>query len=139
MVLENRVVVSPMDQYCAVDGVPTDWHLVHLGSRAVGGAGLVYVEMTCVSPEGRITPAAPDCGTTRSATPSGASWTSATRTRRPSCACQIGHSGRKGSTQLGWEKMDHPLESNNWPIVSASPIPYLEGISQVLARFLVKR
>jgi anthraniloyl-CoA monooxygenase len=56
MVLENRVVVSPMDQYSAVDGVPGDWHFVHLGSRAVGGAGLVYVEMTCPSPEARISP-----------------------------------------------------------------------------------
>ena len=131
MVLENRVVVSPMDQYCAVDGVPTDWHLVHLGSRAVGGAGLVYVEMTCVSPEGRITPGCTGL------------WNDAQRdafrrivdfchaNSRAKLCLQIGHSGRKGSTQLGWEKMDHPLESNNWPIVSASPIPYLEGISQV--------
>jgi anthraniloyl-CoA monooxygenase len=131
MVLENRVVVSPMDQYCAVDGVPTDWHLVHLGARAVGGAGLVYVEMTCVSPEGRITPGCTGL------------WNDAQRDafRRIVDFChanskarlclQIGHSGRKGSTQLGWERMDHPLESGNWPVVSASAIPYLEGESQV--------
>ncbi len=131
MVLENRVVVSPMDQYCAVDGVPTDWHLVHLGSRAVGGAGLLYVEMTCVSPEGRITPGCTGL------------WNDAQRDafRRIADFChanskaklcmQIGHSGRKGSTQLGWERMDYPLEAGNWRVVSASAIPYLEGVSQV--------
>jgi anthraniloyl-CoA monooxygenase len=131
MVLENRVVVSPMDQYSAVEGVPTDWHFVHLGSRAIGGAGLVYVEMTCVSPEGRISPGCTGL------------WNEAQRDafRRIADFChahskaklcmQIGHSGRKGSTQLGWERMDWPLESGNWPLVSASPIPYLESVSQV--------
>jgi anthraniloyl-CoA monooxygenase len=133
MVVENRVVVSPMDQYSAVEGVPTDWHLVHLGSRAIGGAGLVYVEMTCVSPEGRITPGCTGL------------WNEAQRDafRRIVDFCrahskaklcmQIGHAGRKGSTQLGWERMDHPLEKGNWPVVSASPIPYYEGESQVPA------
>jgi anthraniloyl-CoA monooxygenase len=127
----NRVAVSAMDQYSAVEGVPGDWHLVHLGSRAIGGAGLVFVEMTCVSPEGRITPGCTGL------------WNEAQRDafRRITDFChahskarlclQIGHSGRKGSTQLGWEKMDHPLESGNWPVVSASAIPYFEGISQV--------
>ncbi|MDQ5847925.1 MAG: bifunctional salicylyl-CoA 5-hydroxylase/oxidoreductase, partial [Pseudomonadota bacterium] len=131
MVLENRVVVSPMDQYSAVDGVPGDWHLVHLGSRAIGGAGLVYVEMTCPSPEARISPG--DSGL----------WNEAQRdafkrivdfchaSSKAKLCMQLGHSGRKGSTQLGWERMDHPLESGNWPVVSASPIPYYEGISQV--------
>jgi anthraniloyl-CoA monooxygenase len=131
MVLENRVVVSPMDQYSAVDGVPTDWHFVHLGSRAIGGAGLVYVEMTCVSPEGRISPGCTGL------------WNEAQRDafRRIAEFChahskaklcmQIGHSGRKGSTQLGWERMDWPLESGNWPLMSASPLPYFEGASQV--------
>ena len=131
MTVENRVAVSAMDQYSALEGVPGDWHLVHLGSRAVGGAGLVFVEMTCVSPEGRITPGCTGL------------WNEAQRDafRRITDFChaqskaklclQIGHSGRKGSTQLGWEKMDHPLESGNWPLVSASPIPYLEGVSQV--------
>jgi anthraniloyl-CoA monooxygenase len=131
MVVENRVVVSPMDQYSAVDGVPGDWHFVHLGSRAVGGAGLVYVEMTCVSPEGRISPG--DTGL----------WNEAQRdafkrivdfchsNSRVKLCMQLGHSGRKGSTQLGWQRMDHPLESGNWPVVSASPLPYLEGVSQV--------
>ena len=131
MVVENRVVVSPMDQYSAVDGVPGDWHLVHLGGRAIGGAGLVYVEMTCVSPEARISPG--DTGL----------WNDAQRDAfgkivrfcklhsKAKLCMQIGHSGRKGSTQLGWERMDYPLESGNWPLVSASPIPYYEGISQV--------
>jgi len=131
MVVENRVVVSPMDQYSAVDGVPGEWHLVHLGSRAVGGAGLVYVEMTCVSPEARISPG--DTGL----------WNEAQRdafkrivqfckTHSKAKLCmQLGHSGRKGSTQLGWERMDYPLESGNWPLVSASPVPYYDGVSQV--------
>jgi anthraniloyl-CoA monooxygenase len=131
MVVENRVVVSPMDQYSAVDGVPGDWHFVHLGSRAVGGAGLVYVEMTCPSPEARISPG--DTGL----------WNETQRdafkrivqfckiNSKAKLCMQLGHSGRKGSTQLGWERMDHPLESGNWPVVSASPIPYYEGISQV--------
>jgi anthraniloyl-CoA monooxygenase len=131
MVVENRVVVSPMDQYSAVDGVPGDWHFVHLGSRAVGGAGLVYVEMTCPSPEARISPA--DTGL----------WNEAQRdafkrivdfchaSSKAKMCMQLGHSGRKGSTQLGWERMDYPLEGGNWPVVSASPIPYYEGVSQV--------
>jgi anthraniloyl-CoA monooxygenase len=131
MVVENRVVVSPMDQYSAIDGVPTDWHFVHLGSRAIGGAGLVYVEMTCVSPEARISPG--DTGL----------WNEAQRDAfkrivefckshsKAKLCMQLGHSGRKGSTQLGWQRMDHPLEGGNWPVVSASPLPYLEGVSQV--------
>jgi anthraniloyl-CoA monooxygenase len=131
MTVENRVAVSAMDQYSAVEGVPGDWHLVHLGSRAIGGAGLVFVEMTCVSPEGRITPGCTGL------------WNEAQRDafRRITDFChaqsraklclQIGHSGRKGSTQLGWEKMDHPLDEGNWPLVSASPLPYLKGISQI--------
>ena len=132
MVVENRVVVSPMDQYSAVDGVPGDWHFVHLGSRAVGGAGLVYVEMTCPSPEGaHLAGRHRACGTRRSATPSSASSISATRNSKAKLCMQLGHSGRKGSTQLGWERMDHPLERGNWPVVSASPIPYYEGVSQV--------
>jgi anthraniloyl-CoA monooxygenase len=131
MVLENRVVVSPMDQYSAVDGVPTEWHFVHLGSRAIGGAGLVYVEMTCTSADGRITPGCTGL------------WNEAQRdafkrivdfchaNSKAKLCMQIGHSGRKGSTQLGWERMDHPLDKDNWPLLSASPLPYLEGESQV--------
>ena len=131
MVLENRVVVSPMDQYSAVDGVPGEWHLVHLGSRAIGGAGLVYVEMTCPSPEARISPG--DTGlwneTQRDAFKRIVQFCK-THSKAKLCM-QLGHSGRKGSTQLGWQRMDHPLEEGNWPVVSASPIPYYEGVSQV--------
>src|SRR3970282_300985 len=131
MVVENRVVVSPMDQYSAIDGVPTDWHFVHLCSRAIGGAGLVYVEMTCPSPEARISAA--DTGlwneTQRDAFKRIVDFCHA-HSRAKLCM-QLGHSGRKGSTQLGWQRMDHPLEAGNWPVVSASPIPYEEGVSQV--------
>jgi anthraniloyl-CoA monooxygenase len=130
LVIENRVVVSPMDQYSAVDGVPGDWHFVHLGSRAIGGAGLLYVEMTCPSPEARISPG--DTGlwneTQRDAFKRIVDFCHASS--RAKLCMQLGHSGRKGSTQLGWERMDHPLEQGNWPVVSASPIPYYEGISQ---------
>jgi anthraniloyl-CoA monooxygenase len=131
LVVENRVVVSPMDQYSAVDGVPGEWHLVHLGSRAIGGAGLVYVEMTCPSPEARISPG--DTGlwneTQRDAFKRIVDFCHANS--RAKMCMQLGHSGRKGSTQLGWERMDHPLESGNWPVISASPIPYYDGVSQV--------
>ncbi len=124
MALDNRVVVSPMAQYSAVDGTPTDWHFVHLASRALGGAGLVYTEMTCPSPEARITPGC--TGMYRD------EHTDAWRrivdfvhqnTAAKICL-QLGHSGRKGSTQLGWERMDYPLPEGNWEIMSASPIPY---------------
>ena len=130
MELANRVVVSPMAQYCAVDGMPDDWHLVHYGHRALGGAGLVYTEMTCVSPEGRITPGCTGL------------WNTAQRDawqrivefvhgRSPAKFClQLGHSGRKGSTQVGWEDMDHPLPKGNWPLLAPSPLPYLQGVSQ---------
>ncbi len=120
MALKNRVVVSPMAQYKAIDGCPTDWHFVHYGERAKGGAGLVYTEMTCVSPEGRITP-----GCTGLYAPEHEeAWKRLTsfvhdETEAKIC-CQIGHSGRKGSTQLGWEEMDAPLSKGNWPLLSAS-------------------
>jgi anthraniloyl-CoA monooxygenase len=130
MELANRVVVSPMAQYCAVDGVPDDWHLVHYGHRALGGAGLLYTEMTCVSPEGRITPG---CTGLWNETQRDA-WrriVEFVHRNSPTKIClQLGHSGRKGSTQLGWEKMDHPLQSGNWPVVAPSPLPYYKGISQ---------
>ncbi|MEQ9258171.1 MAG: bifunctional salicylyl-CoA 5-hydroxylase/oxidoreductase [Roseovarius sp.] len=126
MALENRIVVSPMAQYKAVDGCPTDWHLVHLGERAKGGAGLVYTEMTCVSPEGRITPGCPGLY----APEHEAKWrqiVAFVHAETPAkICCQIGHSGRKGSTQLGWEEMDAALESGGWEVVSASPIPWSE-------------
>ena len=127
MALKNRVVVSPMAQYKAVDGTPTDWHLVHYGERAKGGAGLVYTEMTCVSPEGRITPGCPGLY----APEHEAAWTRIVdfvhaETDAKIC-CQIGHSGRKGSTNIGWEGMDKPLKAGNWPLLSASAIPWSEA------------
>ncbi|MFC7260366.1 bifunctional salicylyl-CoA 5-hydroxylase/oxidoreductase [Streptomyces lutosisoli] len=123
--LRNRVVVSPMDMYSAVDGVPGDFHLVHLGARALGGAGLVMTEMVCVSPEGRITPGCAGLYTPRQAE----SWrriTDFVHRQAPGTAIgiQLGHSGRKGSTKLMWEGIDEPLEDGNWPLVAASPIPY---------------
>jgi anthraniloyl-CoA monooxygenase len=131
LVIENRIVVSPMDQYSAVDGVPGDWHLVHLGSRAIGGAGLVYVEMTCPSPEARISPGDSGLWNEAQAAAFKRIVDFCHANSKAKLCMQLGHSGRKGSTQLGWERMDHPLESGNWPVVSASPIPYYEGISQV--------
>ncbi|WP_435988734.1 bifunctional salicylyl-CoA 5-hydroxylase/oxidoreductase [Sulfitobacter sp. SH24] len=127
MKLENRIVVSPMAQYKAVDGCPTDWHLIHYAERAKGGAGLVYTEMTCVSPQGRITPGCPGLY----APEHEAAWQRLTdfvhaETDAKIC-CQIGHSGRKGSTQVGWEEMDAPLKAGNWDIISASAIPWSEG------------
>ena len=127
MRLENRIVVSPMAQYRAVDGTPGDWHMVHYAERAKGGAGLVYTEMTCVSPNGRITP-----GCTGLYAPKHeAAWKRIndfihTETAAKTC-CQIGHSGRKGSTQVGWADADAPLVSGNWPLLSASAIPWQPG------------
>ena len=124
MHLKNRLVVSPMAQYKAVDGCPTDWHFVHYSERAKGGAGLVYTEMTCVSPEGRITPGCPGLY----APEHEAAWKKLvdfvhSQTEARLCM-QIGHAGRKGSTQLGWEEMDAPLKSGNWPLISASAIAW---------------
>ena len=124
MALANRVVVSPMAQYKAVDGCPTDWHLVHYAERAKGGAGLVYTEMTCVSDVGRITPGCPGLY----AEAHELAWRRLTdfvhRETHAKICCQIGHAGRKGSTRIGWEGMDQPLASGNWPLISASPIPW---------------
>ncbi|MEU8469183.1 bifunctional salicylyl-CoA 5-hydroxylase/oxidoreductase [Streptomyces sp. NPDC029006] len=125
LTLRNRVVVSPMDTYCATDGVPGDFHLVHLGARALGGAGLVMTEMACVSEEGRITPGCAGLYTGRQAE----GWRRVTdfvHTRAPGTAIgvQLGHSGRKGSTKRMWEGMDEPLPDGNWPLLAASPLPY---------------
>jgi anthraniloyl-CoA monooxygenase len=124
MTLKNRVVVSPMAQYKAVDGTPTDWHLVHYGERAKGGAGLVYVEMTCVSPEGRITPGCPGLYKPEHE----AAWKRIVdfvhaETDAKICA-QIGHAGAKGSTQVGWEEMDAPLREGNWELLAPSVVPW---------------
>ncbi|MGW0210594.1 bifunctional salicylyl-CoA 5-hydroxylase/oxidoreductase [Streptomyces sp. NPDC003233] len=128
LTLRNRVVVSPMDMYSATDGVPGDFHLVHLGARALGGAGLVMTEMVCVSEEGRITPGCAGLYTGRQAE----AWRRVTdfvHAQAPGTAIgvQLGHSGRKGSTKLMWEGMDEPLPRGNWPLVAASPLPYKPG------------
>ena len=124
MEVKNRVVVSPMAQYKAVDGCPTDWHLVHYGERAKGGAGLVYTEMTCVSETGRITPGCTGIYSSNHVD----AWKRITRFIHRETAAkvclQIGHSGRKGSTNLGWEGMDTPLANGNWDLVSASAVPW---------------
>ncbi|MET8078113.1 bifunctional salicylyl-CoA 5-hydroxylase/oxidoreductase [Streptomyces sp. NPDC005303] len=125
LTLRNRVVVSPMDMYSATDGVPGDFHLVHLGARALGGAGLVMTEMVCVSPEGRITPGCTGLYNGRQAE----AWkriTNFVHAQSPGTAIglQLGHSGRKGSTKLMWEGIDEPLPEGNWPLVAPSPIPY---------------
>jgi anthraniloyl-CoA monooxygenase len=125
--LPNRVIVSPMDMYSATDGVPGDFHLVHLGSKALGGAGLVMTEMVCVSPEGRITPGCTGMWNDEQRE----SWRAITdfvHTRTPAkIGLQIGHSGRKGSTKLMWEGMDSPLEESNWEVIGPSPLPYGQG------------
>ena len=128
--LRNRVVVSPMAQYSATDGVAGDYHLVHLGARAMGGAGLVFAEMTCVSAEGRITPGCTGLYTEaqRDAWARIANWIHANSDAK--FGMQLGHSGAKGSTKLMWDGIDRPLDDGNWPLISASPQQYLAGISQ---------
>jgi anthraniloyl-CoA monooxygenase len=120
----NRVVVSAMDMYSAVDGLVGDFHLVHLGSRALGGAGLVMTEMICVSPEGRITPGC--AGIYRAEHV--AAWKRIVDFAHGSAGCaigaQIGHSGRKGSTKLMWEGMDEPLVDGGWEVIGPSALPY---------------
>ncbi len=134
MLLRNRVVMSPMAQYSAdEDGNLTDWHLAHYCGAARGGMALMFVEMTCPSPEARITLGCPGM------------WTDAHEQQwkrivdfvhehtNTKIAMQLGHSGRKGSTQLGWENADHPIvnDDQNWPLQSASPLAWFEGESQV--------
>src|ERR687889_537266 len=129
--LANRVVVSPMDMYSSADGTPGDFHLVHLGSRAIGGAGLVMTEMICTSPEARITPG---CGGLWCEQHT-AAWKRIVdfvhAHSGAAIGAQIGHAGRKGSTCLLWEGDHLPLEEGNWPLVAPSPLPYFPGISQV--------
>ncbi len=122
--LTNRVIVSAMDMYSAIDGMPNDFHLVHTGSKALGGAGLVMTEMVCVSATGRITP-----GCTGMYAPEHVSgWRRIVDFVHERTAAriglQLGHSGRKGSTRLMWEGMDEPLPEANWDLVGPSPIPY---------------
>ncbi len=122
--LPNRIVVSPMAMYSAVDGMPNDFHLVHLGSRALGGAGLVFGEMTCVSPDARITPGCLGLWNDEQAE----AWKRLVdfiHTTSAKAGLQLGHSGRKGSTRVPWEGVDQPLEHGNWPVMSASPVTYV--------------
>jgi len=128
--LSNRVIVSPMDMYAAEDGLIGDFHLVHLGSKALGGAALVMTEMVCVSREGRITPG---CAGMYKPEHEAAFTRLADFVHEHTTAkvgIQLGHSGRKGSTRLMWEGMDEPLEAGNWDLIAPSPLPYLPS-SQV--------
>ncbi|PYQ86726.1 MAG: bifunctional salicylyl-CoA 5-hydroxylase/oxidoreductase [Acidobacteria bacterium] len=131
LVLPNRVVVSPMCQYVADDGTIGDWHLVHLGSRAMGGAGLVMAEMTDVSREARISPWCAGLYRPEHA----AAWKRIVefvhRETPAAIGVQLGHAGRKGATQRLWEGDNEPLAEGGWPLVSASPIPYFADRSSV--------
>lgn len=130
--LANRVVVSPMAQYSALeDGMPTDWHLVHLGARASGGAGLVMTEMTCVAPDARITPAC--TGLWHEAHRD--AWARIVRFAHEHTGAkvglQLGHAGAKGATKKMWEGVDEPLPEGAWPLIAASETRYLADVSQV--------
>jgi anthraniloyl-CoA monooxygenase len=131
VILKNRIVVSPMAQYSAVDGVPGDYHMVHLGARALGGAALVMAEMTCVSADARITPACPGMYAPEHT----AAWkrivdfVHAQSDAR--IGLQLGHAGPKGSTRAMWDGIDQPLASGNWPLIAASRQQYLPGVSQL--------
>jgi anthraniloyl-CoA monooxygenase len=122
--LANRIAVSPMAMYSAEDGVAGDFHLVHLGARAQGGAGLVFTEMTCVSPNGRITPGCAGMYKDEHV----AAWTRIVefvhRHSEAKICLQLGHSGPKGSTRLGWEGMDEPLDAGNWEVIGPSAVPW---------------
>ncbi|WP_028968880.1 bifunctional salicylyl-CoA 5-hydroxylase/oxidoreductase [Sphingomonas sp. URHD0057] len=124
LTLENRVTVSPMAMYSAVDGVPNDFHFVHYGERAIGGAGLLFTEMTCVSPEGRISPGCTGMWNADHV----AAWKHIVdfvhANSKAKICLQLGHSGGKGSTRVGWEGNDVPLNDGNWPVMSASDVPW---------------
>ena len=131
LTLANRVVVSPMCMYSAADGMPTDFHLVHYGSRGMGGAALIVTEMTCVSADARITPGCTGI------------WNDAQldawkrivdyihANGNTKVSLQIGHAGRKGSTRLAWDAIDMPLQSGGWPVLAPSALPYMPGTSQM--------
>ncbi|HEV8315283.1 MAG TPA: bifunctional salicylyl-CoA 5-hydroxylase/oxidoreductase [Burkholderiaceae bacterium] len=127
--LKNRVVVSPMAQYSCVDGLPADYHLVHLGARAMGGAGMVFAEMTRPTPDARITPACPGLWSEEQAQ----GWKRIVDfvhgNSDAKIAMQLGHAGAKGSTRVPWEGEDLPLPDRNWALISASPQQYLDGVS----------
>ncbi|MBV9981857.1 bifunctional salicylyl-CoA 5-hydroxylase/oxidoreductase [Bradyrhizobium sp.] len=124
MRLENRAVVSPMCMYSAKEGVPTDFHLVHYGSRAIGGAGLIFTEMTCVGREARITPGCAGLWTDQQEVAWHRIVDFVHTNSAAKFALQLGHAGRKGATKLMWEGIDRPLEEGGWDVISASPIPY---------------
>ena len=124
LALKNRVIVSSMDMYSADEGLPGDFHLVHLGSKALGGAGLVMTEMTCVSPEGRITPGCPGLWTDEQRDRWAAITNFVHQRSTAKIGLQLGHSGRKGSTKLMWEGMDQPLPDGNWEVIGPSALPY---------------
>ncbi|MDB5557206.1 MAG: NADH:flavin oxidoreductase/NADH oxidase, partial [Enterovirga sp.] len=124
MRIENRAVLSPMCMYCAQEGVPGDWHLVHYGARAVGGPGLLFTEMTCVGRDARITPGCTGLWNDEQE----AAWARIVAFVHANSAAkiclQLGHAGRKGATKLMWDGMDRPLEEGGWEVLSASPLPY---------------
>lgn len=128
--LNNRVVASPTLLYCANQGIPDDFHLVHLGSRALGGVGLVMTEMTAIAPDARVTKGCVGIWNDEQVT----AWQRVTdfihQKTDAKIGIQLGHAGRRGSTQRGWEKENHPIDADNWPLVSASALPYLPNISQ---------
>jgi anthraniloyl-CoA monooxygenase len=124
MEVQNRVTVSPMAMYSAVDGTPGDFHFVHYGERALGGAGLLFTEMTCVSPEGRISPGCTGMWNDEHATAWKRIVTFVHGNSKAKICLQLGHSGGKGSTKLGWEGNDVPLDEGNWPVVAASDVPW---------------
>ncbi len=132
MVVENRVTVSPMAMYSADDGIPNDFHFVHYGERAMGGAGLLFTEMTCVSPEGRITPGCTGLWNQDQV----AAWKRIVdfvhANGKAKICLQLGHSGAKGSTKVGWEGYDVPLDEGNWPVMAASDVPW-SPVNQVPA------
>jgi anthraniloyl-CoA monooxygenase len=131
LVLKNRIIVSPMAQYSAVDGCVGDWHMAHLGSRAMGGAALVMAEMTCVSADARITPFCPGMY----APAHTMAWKRIVdfihHNTDAKIGLQLGHAGAKGSTRAMWDGIDQPLDKGNWPLVAASQQQYLPGVSQV--------
>ncbi|MEQ4779315.1 bifunctional salicylyl-CoA 5-hydroxylase/oxidoreductase [Providencia huaxiensis] len=128
--LHNRVVASPTLLYCANQGVPDDFHLVHLGSRALGGVGLVMTEMTAIAPDACVTKGCVGIWNDEQVI----AWQRVTdfvhQKTDAKIGIQLGHAGRRGSTQRGWENENHPMDADNWPLVSASALPYLPNISQ---------
>ncbi|MGB0126050.1 MAG: FAD-dependent monooxygenase, partial [Rhodocyclaceae bacterium] len=127
LTLKNRVVVSPMAMYSCRDGLPGDFHLTHLGARALGGAGLVFTEMTCVAPAARITPGCAGIWNDEQATAWAHIVSFVHERTRARIGLQLGHAGPKGSTRIGWEGMDEPLASGNWPLLAASDLAYAPG------------